>query len=85
MSAQVHLKTEFHFIIDQPGAILFNANKFDPVRRPILLLTGHLTRLAAPAEIMVYVYFKLGHAVRLYLVSDYCENSAILRNGFYFY
>ena len=80
--AQVHLKTEFHFIIDQPGAILFNANKFDPVRRPILLLAGHLTGFAAPTQVVVYFNFELGHNVCLYPANDHEQQSAILRNGF---
>ena len=67
MPAQVHLKTKFQFIINQPGAILFNGNQFDAVSRPIFLLAGHFTGLAAPAEVVIYVYFKFGHNLFLYI------------------
>ena len=50
----------------------------------MLLFTGHLTGLTAPAEIIVYVDFKFGHNVRLYHGSDHYEKSDLIRNGFDF-
>jgi len=67
MAAQVHLKTKFQFITNQPGAILRNGDQLDTVRRPILLLTGHLAGFAAPAQIVIYFYFECGHFVNLYI------------------
>lgn len=49
LPAQVHLKAKFQFITNQSGAIFFNPNQFDTIRRAIFLLAGHLTSFAAPA------------------------------------
>ena len=87
MAAQVHLKTKFQFITNQPGAILRNGDQLDTVRRPILLLTGHLARFAAPAQVMVYFYFELGHTVCLLLINEHRGAKlkfGSIRNGFYF-
>jgi hypothetical protein len=66
MTAQVHLEAEFQFVINPPGTVLFNVYQLDTLRGPILLFAGHLTGLAAPAEVMVYTNFKLFHNSILY-------------------
>ena len=49
VTAQVHPKAEFQLVINQPGAVFCNVYQLDSLRRPILLLAGHLARLTAPA------------------------------------
>ena len=70
MAAQIHLKTKFQFSINPPGAVLCNGYQFDAVRRPIFMLAGHLAGFTAPAQVMVYFYFELGHDVCLYFFSN---------------
>ena len=65
MAAQVDLKAEFQFVINQPGAILFNLYQLDAIRRPVLLLAGHLARFTSPAQVMIYSNFKFRHDARL--------------------
>lgn len=70
VAAQAHLEPEVQLTIHQPGAVFFNPDQSDTLRCPILLLAGHLTGLAAPAEVVIYSYFKSGHDLRLYLLSS---------------
>jgi hypothetical protein len=84
MAAQVHLKAECQFVIDPPGAILFNLYQLDALGRPVLLLAGHLARLAAPAQVVIYSYFKFGHDLRLYLLSRICGISEYIKEWILF-
>jgi len=54
MPAKVYPKFKGRFIINQPGAVLFDKYQFDAVGRPVFLLAGHLAGFAAPAQVMVY-------------------------------
>jgi len=65
MPAEIHPKHKHRLAIDQPGAVLFDKYQFDAVGSPIFLLAGHLTGFAAPARVVVYVYFKFGHSTDL--------------------
>jgi len=77
MATQVHLKTKFQFITNQPGAILRNGYQLGAFRRAILLLASHLARLTAPAQVMLYFNLEIGHNVCLYFVLNIEEKNEI--------
>ena len=51
--ADIHLKSKIQVAVHETGPIFLNTNKFNPICGPVLLLAGHFTGFAAPAQIIV--------------------------------
>jgi len=79
MPAEIHPKNKHRLAVYQPGAVLCDKYQFDAVGSPIFLFAGHLASFAAPARVMVYVYFKFGHDICLYLVNGHLEKTRIFK------